>query len=67
MFKKNFKFPSLYQDLDVNNPTRGYLIRIGGRLKGISKAKRLIYKSGKINLQTTSAKIDYYAKPIFTK
>jgi hypothetical protein len=67
MYKSKFKLASLYQDMDQNNQPRGYLIRIGGRLKGISKAKRIIYKSGKINLQTTSAKIDYYSKPIFTK
>lgn len=45
----------------------GIKITLSGRLKGISKAKSLVITHGVIKPQSIDNKLDYYARPIYTK
>lgn len=49
------------------NSLNGIKISLSGRLKGISKAKRLVITHGVIRPQSIDNKLDYYARPIYTK
>jgi len=74
MYKTNKeKYPKLY--VKNNNhllneftyKNQGILIRLGGRLRGISKAKRIILKKGKIKQLNLRMNLDYYSRQIYTK
>ena len=45
----------------------GLRITVSGRLKGISKAKKLVITHGVIRSQSINHKLDYYSRPIYTK
>jgi len=42
-------------------------IKLSGRLKGISKAKKIIFTSGSTSPQNLDRPLDYYSRPIYTK
>lgn len=46
---------------------QGIKISLSGRLKGISKAKNMVITHGVIRPQSIDNKLDYYARPIYTK
>ena len=74
---KIFKTPSNFCNLNnnsadsslTNNFTNfnGIKITLSGRLKGISKAKKLVITRGVIRPRSINNKLDYYARPIYTK
>jgi hypothetical protein len=45
----------------------GVKISLAGRLKGISKAKKLVISHGVLKAQSLNLNLDYYARPIYTK
>lgn len=49
------------------NNLNGIKISLSGRLKGISKAKKMVITHGVIRPQSIDNKLDYYARPIYTK
>ena len=50
-----------------NSGFNGIKITLSGRLKGISKAKNFVFTQGVLKPQSVENKLDYYARPIFTK
>jgi ribosomal protein S3 len=52
---------------NLTNNYKGLKITISGRLKGISKAKKLVITQGVLRPQTINNKLDYHSRPIYTK
>ena len=46
---------------------KGLKISLSGRLKGISKAKKLVITNGIIRPQSIDNKLTYYSRPVYTK
>jgi hypothetical protein len=54
-------------DKSITTPPKGIKISLSGRLKGISKAKNMVITHGVIRPQSIDNRLDYYARPIYTK
>jgi len=53
--------------LTYYTPRKSIAIKLSGRLKGISKAKKVIFSSGSTSPQNLDRPLDYYSRPIYTK